>query len=82
MEKFDAVLAVLDDDDAAKLQKMGFTSGDAQMPAEQVEALIEQRKAAKASRDFVRADGIRKQLTDSGIILEDGKDGTVRWKYK
>jgi cysteinyl-tRNA synthetase len=82
MEKFDAVLAVLEDDDAAKLQKMGFTSGDAQMPAEQVEALIEQRKAAKASRDFVRADGIRKQLTDSGIILEDGKDGTVRWKYK
>jgi cysteinyl-tRNA synthetase len=82
MEKFDAVLAVLAEDDAAKLQKMGFASGDAQMPGEQVEALIEQRKAAKASRDFARADAIRKQLTDSGILLEDAKDGTVRWKYK
>jgi cysteinyl-tRNA synthetase len=82
MEKFDAVLAVLADDDVAKLQKMGFASGDAQMPREQVEALIEQRKAAKASRDFARADALRKQLTDSGIILEDSKDGTVRWKYK
>lgn len=82
MEKFDAVLAVLTDDDDEKLQKMGFTQGDTRMPAEQVEALIEERKAAKSARDFQRADAIRKQLSDSGIILEDAKDGTVRWKYK
>jgi len=52
------------------------------MPADEVEGLIEQRKAAKTARDFARADAIRKQLTDSGIILEDSKDGSVRWKYK
>jgi cysteinyl-tRNA synthetase len=52
------------------------------MPPEEVEALIEQRKAAKAARDFQGADAIRKRLTDSGIILEDAKDGSVRWKYK
>jgi cysteinyl-tRNA synthetase len=82
MEKFDAVLAVLADDDLAKLSKMGFAQADARMPAEEVEALIEQRKAAKAARDFQGADAIRKRLTDSGIILEDAKDGSVRWKYK
>jgi cysteinyl-tRNA synthetase len=82
MEKFDAVLAVLADDDLAKLSKMGFAQADARMPAEGVEALIEQRKAAKAARDFQGADAIRKRLTDSGIILEDAKDGSVRWKYK
>ncbi len=82
MEKFDAVLAVLVDDDGEKLQKMGFTQGDSRMPAEEVEALIEERKAAKSARDFRRADDIRKRLSDSGIVLEDAKDGTVRWKYK
>jgi cysteinyl-tRNA synthetase len=82
MEKFDAVLAVLVDDDVEKLAKMGFVQADARMPAEQVEALIEQRKAAKTARDFQRADALRNQLTDAGIVLEDAKDGTVRWKYK
>jgi len=44
--------------------------------------LIEERNAAKTQRDFKRADAIRQQLMDSGIILEDRKDGTVRWKRK
>ncbi|HEY6464550.1 MAG TPA: cysteine--tRNA ligase [Candidatus Acidoferrales bacterium] len=82
MEKFDAVLAVLIDDDIEKLSKMGFVQADSRMPAEAVEAAIAERKEAKAVRDFKRADDIRKHLTDSGIILEDAKDGTVRWKYK
>ena len=50
--------------------------------AEEIEALIEERQAAKKRRDFKRSDEIRKQLADSGIIVEDVKDGTVRWKYK
>jgi cysteinyl-tRNA synthetase len=82
MEKFDSVLAVLVDDDADKLSKMGFAQADARMPAEEVGARIEERKAAKAARDFQRADTIRRELADAGIILEDAKDGTVRWKYK
>jgi cysteinyl-tRNA synthetase len=82
MEKFDAIFAILDDNDAEVLQRMGFTSGEKRMPAEEVEALIEERNAAKKKRDFKRADEIRKKLADSGIILEDSKDGSVRWKYK
>ena len=82
MEKFDAVLAVLVDDDVEKLAKMGFAQIDSRMAAEQVEELIEQRKAAKSARDFQRADALRKQLTEAGIVLEDAKDGSVRWKYK
>jgi cysteinyl-tRNA synthetase len=52
------------------------------MSPEHVEALAEERNAAKRRRDFPRADAIRQELLDSGIILEDAKDGTVRWKYK
>jgi len=81
MEKFDGILALLTDDDDDKLQKLGFGAHRA-LSAEQVEALIEERNAAKKRRDFKRSDEIRKHLTDSGIVLEDMKDGTVRWKYK
>ncbi len=82
MEKFDEILSLLPDDDNDKLAKLGFGAKDARMPAEQIEALVEERNAAKLRRDFKRSDEIRKLLADSGIILEDMKDGTVRWKYK
>ena len=82
MEKFDAILAVLADDDDEKLAKLGFGAAKPRLAAEQVETLIEERNAAKRRRDFKRSDEIRQQLADSGIIVEDTKDGTVRWKYK
>lgn len=46
-----------------------------------IEALIQARTAAKKSKDFAKADQIRKDLLDQGIVLEDTKDG-VRWKRK
>ena len=82
MEKFDAILAVLNDDDADKLAKVGFVPEKSRMAAEEVEALIEQRNAAKKRRDFKKSDELRQQLADSGIVIEDSKDGSVRWKYK
>jgi cysteinyl-tRNA synthetase len=47
----------------------------------EIEGLIAARAEAKKSRDFARADGIRKELLEQGVILEDTKDG-VRWKRK
>ena len=82
MEKFDAIFSILNDDDDEILRRMGFVSGDTRLAGTEVEALIEERNAAKKKRDFKRADEIRQKLTDSGIILEDTKDGSVRWKYK
>ena len=82
MEKFDGVLAVLANDDAEKLARLGFAPSQPRLEAAAVEALIEERQSAKKRRDFARADAIRKQLTDSGIILEDRRDGSVHWKYK
>jgi cysteinyl-tRNA synthetase len=52
-----------------------------QLSDAEVEGLIADRAAAKKSRDFARADQIRQQLLDGGIILEDTKSG-VRWKRK
>jgi cysteinyl-tRNA synthetase len=82
MEKFDAILAVLADDDEDKLRELGFSPETPRLTAQQIEALIEERNAAKKRRDFKRSDEIRQQLTNSGIIVEDTRDGSVRWKYK
>ena len=43
-----------------------------------VEALITQRKAARADKDFATADTIRDQLTAAGVVVEDTPDG-ARW---
>jgi len=48
---------------------------------EQIEKRIQEREAARHARDFTRADRIRNQLLESGVILEDTKAGT-RWKRK
>jgi len=82
MEKFDQVLSVLADDDDEKLAKLGLGPVQPRLSAAEVDALIEERNAARKRRDFKRSDEIRQQLADSGIIVEDTKDGGVRWKYK
>ncbi|ABF42992.1 cysteinyl-tRNA synthetase [Candidatus Koribacter versatilis Ellin345] len=48
---------------------------------EKVEALVAEHSAARKAKDFKRSDAIRAELMESGIILENTKDG-VRWKRK
>ena len=44
-----------------------------------IEALIEERQSARKAKNIARADEIRDQLSDMGIILEDTREG-VKWK--
>jgi len=52
---------------------------DAAISAEQVEQLIEQRQQAKLDKDYGLADQVRQQLLDSGVVLEDSREGTT-WR--
>ena len=47
--------------------------------ASEIESLIVERDAARAGKDFARADAIRDELGERGIVLEDSSGGT-RWK--
>jgi cysteinyl-tRNA synthetase len=47
-----------------------------------VQALIDERREAKAKRDFARADAIRRQLEEAGIALEDKPGGVTEWRRK
>jgi cysteinyl-tRNA synthetase len=51
------------------------------VPVEEIEQLIEARKAARHARNFAEADRIRKDLDARGILLEDTGSAT-RWKRK
>ena len=42
-------------------------------------AKIEERKVAKKEKDFAKADAIRNELLEKGIVLEDTREG-VKWK--
>jgi cysteinyl-tRNA synthetase len=47
--------------------------------ADDIEALIVERREARVGKDFARADQIRDDLIAQGILLEDGPDGTT-WR--
>jgi cysteinyl-tRNA synthetase len=44
-----------------------------------VEAAIAERQAARQARDFARADAIRRDLAEQGVLLEDSAGGTT-WR--
>jgi len=68
LARFDTVLNVLGDQQSEIVDS-------------EVRSLLDERQEARRRRDFGRADEIRFELADRGIILEDTKDG-VRWKRK
>jgi cysteinyl-tRNA synthetase len=58
-----------------------FGEQQREMLDSEIQSLIDERQEARHRRDFARADQIRDDLANRGIILEDTKDG-VRWKRK
>jgi cysteinyl-tRNA synthetase len=79
---FEQVFAVVLDNDAQKLKELGFDAGQDGASDAWVEGKVTERQAARQRRDFATSDEIRKELADRGIIIEDSKDGNVRWKRK
>lgn len=73
-----ARLGILQEDAAAFLK--GEASSCA-LDAAAIEALIAERAAAKAAKNYVRADEIRQQLAEQGVILKDSPTG-CEWSYQ
>jgi cysteinyl-tRNA synthetase len=55
----------------------GDTAGE--LSADAIDALLVERREARANRDFSTADAIRDKLAEAGISIEDGPDGTA-WR--
>jgi cysteinyl-tRNA synthetase len=96
LQKLDDIFDVLTDNDAAKIgrivawaeaegkpvapeaRELAQTTG---MADEVIASLVADMQAARKARDFARADTLRAQLNEAGIIVEITKDG-ARWKRK
>jgi cysteinyl-tRNA synthetase len=92
---FDAVFDVIEDRDAEPTRRalewaeqagrMAEVSPEllarVALSDEEVENLVAERTKAKKMRNFARADAIRGELAEKGVVIEDSKDG-VRWKRK
>ena len=73
LKSLGSVLGLLQRDPRAFLQ------GGNDIDSSRIEALIRQRMDARKSRNFAESDRIRDELLQSGIILEDGPQGTT-WR--
>jgi len=92
---FDAVFDVMEDRDAEPTRRavewaeragrLGDVAPELlarqSLSDEAIDALVAERTQAKKQRNFARADQIRNELAEKGIVIEDSKDG-VRWKRK
>ncbi|MDE2922261.1 MAG: cysteine--tRNA ligase [Acidobacteriota bacterium] len=74
LDRADQVLAVLDAGAWA-----GSTETEGTLSDGEIDALVEARSEARASRDFAAADRIRDQLSEAGVLVEDAPGGS-RWK--
>jgi cysteinyl-tRNA synthetase len=95
LKDFDAVFDVLEDRDAEPTRRaLQWAKAAGRMADvapelvaaqsltdEAIEAMVAERTAAKKTRNFARADQIRAELAEKGVVIEDSKDG-VRWKRK
>ena len=82
LTNFDQVFAILEDNDAEKLKSLGYEADDDAPSDSEIEKLVAERQSARQRRDFSESDRLRKVLSERGIIVEDTKDGNVRWKRK
>lgn len=53
--------------------------GEGELSADEIEALLDKRQAARAAKDFATADALRGELAEAGIQIEDGPEGTT-WR--
>lgn len=73
--------------DFDRVLSLNLTTAKTEEPKEEVDSELEQyvlekieeRKAAKKEKDFAKADAIRNELLEKGIVLEDTREG-VKWK--
>ena len=75
MRTLAAPLGLLQDDPELFLRGSGWTADE----DAEIERLIRAREDARKHRDFDKADRIRDELGERGIVLEDGAEGTI-WR--
>jgi cysteinyl-tRNA synthetase len=74
LKQLGGVLGLLQQDPDAFLKG---EDKEGEISSEEIEAFIQQRKDARANKDFAESDRIRDLLADQGVILKDTREGTT-----
>lgn len=69
-------------DPAALMKQLESLKGAGDVDEVWIQGLIEERKTAKATKNWARADQIRDELKAKNIVLVDNKDGSISWKMQ
>jgi cysteinyl-tRNA synthetase len=52
------------------------------MTPEEIDKWVERREQSRRDRQYDESDRIRRFLLEHGVIVEDKKDGTSRWRFE
>jgi cysteinyl-tRNA synthetase len=63
-------------------ERQALAFSDARIDAAAIEAIVTDRSAARAARNWAKSDRLRDELSDLGVAIKDNKDGTTSWELK
>jgi cysteinyl-tRNA synthetase len=81
IEIFGNALGVLEYEPDEYLKGLKLEKSETGITEEEIEELIKERNSARTEKNWARADEIRDELSDKGILLEDKAEGTL-WRVK
>ncbi|MCK5391879.1 MAG: cysteine--tRNA ligase [Deltaproteobacteria bacterium] len=78
---FGSTLGILEYQPDEYLQGLKLEKTSSGITEEEIQELIKERNSAREEKNWARADGIRDELDEKGIVLEDKAEGTL-WRVK
>ncbi|MBY4794013.1 cysteine--tRNA ligase [Burkholderia multivorans] len=80
LKQLAGLLGLLGREPRAFLQQASGAAQAGALSADEIEAKIAARAAAKRAKDYAEADRIRAELLDAGVALEDKPGGSTEWR--
>ena len=74
-----ALLGLLQQPPAEALAQLQASEAEPALPAAEIDALVAAREQARQQGDYARADALRAQLNEAGVVLHDAPTGS-RWR--
>lgn len=82
-KEIQAALGVFYSDPKVYFERLNATkAGSAEIDVRWVERMIEERRQARAKKDYKKGDDIREELLQKGIEIKDRPDGTTEWHFQ
>lgn len=81
LRQLGGVLNLLQEEPSGMVTRLRQQAAPLPLAPEEIQRLIDERAGARKNRDYARADAIRRELAEKGILLEDTPQGTI-WRVK